>query len=91
MKHTSGNWCKEEAFTSCPGQGCQPEEMRRLNGSGSSVHANSFDIAGTVSPARHTNNIIHYIVPVKALNIYALDNDPFLLYTRNRTEREHQS
>ena len=67
MKRTSGYWCKEEAFTSCPGQGRQPEEVRRLNGSGSSVHANSFDIADTASPARHANNTTQYIVPVKAL------------------------
>ena len=68
MKYTSGDWCKAEAFTSCPGQGHQPEEVRRLNGSGSSVHAHSFDIAGTASPARHVNTITQYIVPVKALN-----------------------
>src|SRR6266567_6073900 len=30
------------------------------------------------------------IVKPEKFSIFALDNDPFLLYTRNRTEREHQ-
>jgi hypothetical protein len=74
MNHTSVDWCKEETFTSGPGENSGPE-MRRLHDSGSSVHANTFDITAIASPARHAITITQGIVHVKALNgLKTIDN-----------------